>query len=114
MPTRSCASSLGRFHGRISRLASPLPLARVAFAVEARDHLQGAVYDTKEQRVRKTPAPGTADISVDHWKLLGGRADPRNDVLDLRNEAISQLRVAGSIPIACFDQLSPGSGAEDN
>jgi len=89
-------------------------LARVASAVEARDHLQGAAYDPKEQRVRKTPAPGAADISVDHWKLLGRRGDPRNDVLDLRNEAISQLRIAGGIPIARFDQLSSGSGAEDN
>jgi hypothetical protein len=51
---------------------------------------------------------------VDHWKLLWRRGDPRNDVLDLRNEAISQLRIAGGIPIARFDQLSPGSGAEDN
>jgi hypothetical protein len=68
----------------------------------------------KEQRIRKTPAPGAADISVDHWKLLRRRRDPRNDVLDLRNEAISQLRIAGGIPIACFDQLSPCSGAEDN
>jgi hypothetical protein len=82
--------------------------------MEARDYLQGAAYDPKEQRVRKTPAPGAANISVDHWKLLGLRGDPRNDVLDLRNEAISQLRIAGGIPIARFDQLSPGSGAEDN
>jgi hypothetical protein len=89
-------------------------LVRVAFAVEARDHLQGAAYDPKEQRVRKTPAPGAADISMDHWKLLGRRGDPRNDVLDLRNEAISQLRIAGGIPIARFDQLRPCSGAEDN
>ncbi len=73
--------------------------------MEARDHLQGAVYEPKEQRVRKTPAPGTTDISVDHWKLLGRRGDPRDDVLDLRNEAIS---------LACFDQLSPCSGAEDD
>jgi hypothetical protein len=89
-------------------------LPRVAFAVEARDHLQGAVYDPKEQRVRKTPAPGAADISVDHWKLLGRRGDPRNDVLDLRNETISQLRTAGGIPIARFHQLNPCSRAEDN
>jgi hypothetical protein len=89
-------------------------LARVAFCVEARDHLQGVTYDAKEQRVRKTPAPGAADISVDHWKLLRRRGDPRNDVFDLRNEAISQLRIAGGIPIACFDQLSSCSGAEDN
>ena len=89
-------------------------MARVAFAVEARDRVQGAVYGPKEQRVWKTPAPGAADISVDHWKLLWRRGDPRNDVLDLRNEAISQLRIAGGVPIACFDQLSPGSGAEDN
>jgi hypothetical protein len=89
-------------------------LARVAFAVEARDHLQGAVYGPKEQSVRETPAPGAADISVDHWKLLGGRGDPRNDVLDLRNEAISQLHAAGGVPIARFDQLSPCSRAEDN
>ena len=87
---------------------------RVAFAVEARDHLQGAAYDPKEQRVRKTPASGAADISVDHWKLLGRCGDPRNDVLDLCNEAISRLRIAGSVPIACFDQLSPCSGAEDD
>jgi hypothetical protein len=45
-------------------------LAPVAFAVEARDHLQAAAYDPKEKRVRKTPASGAADISVDHWKLL--------------------------------------------
>jgi hypothetical protein len=51
---------------------------------------------------------------MDHWKLLGRRGDPRNDVLDLRNEAISQLRIAGGIPIARFDQLRPCSGAEDN
>jgi hypothetical protein len=89
-------------------------LARVAFTVEARDHLQGAAYDPKEQRVRKTPAPGAADISMDHWKLLGSRGDPRNEVLDLRNEAISQLRIPRRIPIARFDQLSPCSGAEDN
>ena len=89
-------------------------MARVAFAVEACDHLQGAAYDPKEQRVRKTPEPGAADISVDHWKLLGRRGDPRNDVLDLRNEAISQLRIAGGIPISRFDQLSPCSGVEDN
>jgi len=101
------------FWGRTSRLASPLPLAQVAFAVEARDHLQGAVYGPKEQSVRETPASGTADISVDHWKLLGRRGDPRNDVLDLRNEAIRQLRITSGIPIACFDQLSPRSGAED-
>ena len=82
--------------------------------MEARDHLQGAAYDPKEQRVRKTPASGAADISVDHWKLLGRRGDPRNDVLDLRSEAISQLCVTGGIPIARFDQLSPGSGAEDD
>jgi len=89
-------------------------LARVAFAVEARDHLQGAAYDPKEQCVRKTPAPGAADISVDHWKLLGRRADPRNDVLDLHNETISQLRITGGVPSARFDQLSSCSGAEDN
>jgi hypothetical protein len=89
-------------------------LAWVAFAVEARDNLQGSAYDPKEQRVRKTPAPGAADISVDHWKLLGRRGDPRNDVLDFRNKAISQLRIAGGIPIARFDQLSSCSGAEDN
>src|SRR5262245_65459530 len=88
---------------RRSRLAAPLPLARVAFAVEARDHLHGAAYDPKEQRVRKTPAPGAADISVDYWKPLGRRGDRRNDVLDLRNEAISQLRIPGSVPIARFD-----------
>jgi hypothetical protein len=64
-------------------------LARVAFAVEAGDHLHGASYDPKEQRVRKTPAPSAADIFVDHRKLLGRRGDPRNDVLDFRNEAIS-------------------------
>jgi len=51
---------------------------------------------------------------VDHWKLLWRRGDPRNGVLDLRDEAISHLRIAGGIPIARFDQLSPGSGAEDN
>jgi hypothetical protein len=55
-----------------------------------------------------------ADISVDHWKLLGRRGDPRNDVLDLRSEAIGQLRIARGMPIARFDQLSPCSGAEDN
>ena len=55
-----------------------------------------------------------ADISMDHWKLLGRCGDPRNDVFDLRNEAISQLRIADGIPIACFDQLSPCSGAEDD
>ncbi len=76
--------------------------------------MQGAAYNPKEQRVWKTPAPGAADISVDHWKLQGRRGDPRNDVLDLRNEAISQLGIAGGIPIARFDQLSPGSGAEGN
>jgi hypothetical protein len=70
-------------------------LARVAFAVEASDHVEGAAYDAKEQRVRKTPAPGAAEISVDHWKLLRRRGDPRNDVLDLRNEAISSARAAG-------------------
>jgi hypothetical protein len=102
------------FHGQIPRLAAPPPLARVAFTVEARDHLQGAAYDPKEQRVRKTPAPSAADISVDHWKLLRRSGDPRNDVLDLGNEAISQLRIAGGVPIARFDQLSPCSGAEDN
>jgi hypothetical protein len=89
-------------------------LARIAFAVEARDYLQGSADDPKKQGVRETPAPGAADISVDHWKLLWRRGDPRNDVLDLRDEAISQLRIAGGIPIACFDQLSPGSGAEDD
>jgi hypothetical protein len=73
-------------------------LARVAFAVEARHRLQGAASDPKEQRARKTPAPGAADISVDHWKLLRRRGDPRNEVLDLRNEAISQLRIAGGTP----------------
>jgi hypothetical protein len=52
--------------------------------------------------------------AVDYWKLLGRRGDPRNDVLDLRNKAISQLRISGGIPIARFEQLSPGSGAEDN
>ena len=36
--------------------------------------------------VPESSAPGAADISVDHWKLLGRRGDPRNDVLDLRNE----------------------------
>jgi hypothetical protein len=82
--------------------------------VEARDHLQGAAYDPKEQRVWKAPAPSAADISVDPWKLLGRRGDPCNDVLDLRNEAISQLRIAGGIPISRFDQLGPCSGAEDN
>jgi hypothetical protein len=89
-------------------------LARVASAVEARDYLQGSADDPKEQRLRETPAPGAADISVDHWKLLWRRGDPRNGVLDLRDEAISHLRIAGGIPIARFDQLSPGSGAEDN
>jgi hypothetical protein len=89
-------------------------LARVAFAVEARDYLQGAAYDPKEQRVRKTAAPGAADISVDHWKHVGRRGNPRNNVLDLRNEAISQLRIAGGVPIAGFDQLGPCSGPEDN
>ena len=82
--------------------------------MEARDHLHGAACDPKEQSVRKTPAPSAADISVDHWKLLGRRGDPRNDVLDLRNEAISQLRIAADIPISRFDQLSLCSGAEDN
>lgn len=96
-----------RSDGRISRLAAPLPLARIAFAVEGGDHLHGAVYDPKEQRVRKPPASGAADISVDHWKLLGRRGDPRNDVTDLCNEAISQLRIAGGVPIARFDQFSP-------
>jgi hypothetical protein len=89
-------------------------LARVAFAVEAPDHLHGAAYDPKEQRVRKTPTSGATYISVDQWKLLGRRGDPRNDVLDLHNEAISQLRVVGGVPIARFDQLSPGGGAEDD
>ncbi len=51
---------------------------------------------------------------MDHWKLLWHRGDPRNGVLDLRDEAISQLRIAGGIPIARFDQLSPNTGAEDN
>jgi hypothetical protein len=82
--------------------------------VEARDHLHGAAYDPKVQCIRKTPAPGAADISVDHWKLLRRRSDPRNDVLDLRDEAISQLHIAGGVPIARFDQFSPCSGAEDN
>jgi hypothetical protein len=89
-------------------------LARVAFSVEARDHFQGVAYDPKEQRVRKAPEPGAADIFVDHWKLLRRRGDPRNGVFDLRNEAISQLRIAGGIPISRFDQLSPCSGAEEN
>jgi hypothetical protein len=89
-------------------------LARVAFAVEARDHLHGAAHDPKEQRVRKTQAPGAADISVDHWKPLGRHGDPRNDVLDLRNETVSQLRIADSVLITRFNQLSPCSGAEDN
>ena len=82
--------------------------------MEARDHLHGAACDPKEQSVRKTPAPSAADISVDHWKLLGRRGDPRNDVTDLCNEAISQLRIAGGVPIARFDQFSPYSGAEDD
>jgi hypothetical protein len=68
----------------------------------------------KEQRVRKTPAPGAADISVDHWKPPGCCDDPHNEVLDLRNEATNQLRIAGGVPISRFDQLSPWSGAEDN
>ena len=89
-------------------------MARVAFAVEARDHLQGIGYDSKEQRVWKTPTPGASDISVGHWKLLGRGGDPRNQVLDLCNEAISQLRVTGSVPVARFDQLIPCSGAEDD
>jgi len=75
--------------------------------------------DPKEQRVWKTPAPGATDISVDYWKLLGRRGDPHrgdphNDVLDLHNKAVSQLRIAGGVPIARFDQLSPCSGAEDD
>ena len=102
------------FHGRIPRLPAPLLLARVAFAVEARDHLHGVAHDPKEQRVWKTPAPGAADISVDHWKLLRCRRDPRDDVLDLRNEAISQIRIAEGVPIARFGQLSPCSRAEDD
>ena len=68
----------------------------------------------KNSAYGETPAPGAADISVDHRKLLWRRGDPRNGVLDLRDEAIGHLRIAGGIPIARFDQLSPGSGAEDN
>lgn len=82
--------------------------------MEARDHLHGAACDPKEQRVRKPSAPSATNISMDHWKLLRHRGDPRNDVLDLRNEAISQLRIAGGIPITRFNQLGPCGGAEDN
>jgi hypothetical protein len=89
-------------------------LARVAFGVEASDHLQGVAYDPEEQRVRKPPAAGATHISMDHWKPLRRCGDIRNDVLDLCDEAISQLGIAGGVPIARFDQLSPGSGAEDN
>jgi hypothetical protein len=96
------------------RLGAPLPLARVAFTVEARDHMQGVACVPEEQRVRKTPSPGAADISVDHWRQLRRRGDPRNDVLDLRNKATSELRIAGGVPVARFDQLSPCSRAEDN
>jgi hypothetical protein len=111
---RSPALAASGVRGRVSRLAPPLPLARVAFAVEARDHSHSPAYYPKEQRIRKTPEPGAADISVDHWKLLRRRGDLRNDVLDLRNKAISQLRIAGGIPIRRFDQLGPCGGAEDN
>ena len=38
----------------------------------------------------------------------------RTDVLDLRNKAISQLSIAGGIPIGRFDLLSRWSEAEGN
>ena len=82
--------------------------------MEAGDHLHGAVYDPKEQRVRKPSASGAADISVDHWKPLGRRGHPRNDITDLCNEPISQLGIACGVPIARFNQFSPRSGAEDD
>src|SRR3984893_2611038 len=52
----------------------------------------------RPERTARTENAGTG--AVDHWKLLGRRGDPRNDVLDLRDEAISHLRIAGGIPIA--------------
>jgi hypothetical protein len=69
--------------------------------------VHGTAYDPKEQRVRKTPEPSAADISMGHWKPLRRRGDPHNDVVDLRNKAISQLRIAGGVPIARFDHLKP-------
>jgi hypothetical protein len=95
-------------------LAASLPLARVAFAMEAGDHVYGRPYNAKEQRVRKTPAPSATHISMDHRKVLGRLGDPFDDVVDFCNEAIGQRRIPGGVPVARFDQLSPGRGAEDD
>src|SRR6202011_6011639 len=55
---------------RAASLAAPLPLARVAPAVEAGDHVHSLVHDPKEQRVRKSSAPRATDLSVDNREML--------------------------------------------
>jgi hypothetical protein len=95
-------------------LIASLPLARVALAVEAGDHVHGPAYDPKEQRLRKTPASSAAGVSVGYGKMLGRRGDPFDDVVDFRNEAIGQLRIASAVPVARFDQFSPRSRTEDD
>jgi hypothetical protein len=44
-------------------------LVRVAAAVEAGDYMHRPVDDPKEQRVRKSPAPSTPDVSVNNGRL---------------------------------------------
>jgi hypothetical protein len=89
-------------------------LARVAFAVEARDQLNGAAHNPKEQRVWKTQVPGAADISVttgNRWGAAATRAMTFSTSVMKRS---GQLRIADSVPITHVDQLSQCSEAEDN
>jgi hypothetical protein len=103
-----------RVAGRRARLNPPLPLARVAAAVEAGNDVQRVIHRPKVQRVRKAPAPSTANISVDDGKLLGGCGNPSENVLDFGDEAIDQFCTTSAVPIARFDQFRSCSGGEDD
>ena len=110
-----------RYHYRIERscdrtasLAAPLPLARVTPAVKAGDHVHSRVHDPKDQRVRESSAPSAADVSIDNREILWRRGNPFDDRLDFRSEASGKFHIAGTVPIARFDQFSTCSRTKDD
>jgi hypothetical protein len=91
-----------------------MPALRIAPGVKACDDKDSLIDDAKKQSIRESAKLRSAHVFQHEGELQRVIGDARDDSVDLANKTPSQDFRMRSVPMGCFEHLSPGARAEDD